>query len=588
MKKLMCTILIGFVLNELAASVGFAQKVNLDIDSVYTKPKEYGFSEFLNLVLNFSGIKKSYALVIGIGKYTNGFSRLEAPYHDAIRMKDFLLNDAGFDQVYLLTNAAASKDRINKLMEETFPKLLGKEDRFLFYFSGHGTQRFEGGSIYGYLPLANSGLEEYGNMISMKLVEDWDSLLKEKRHALFVLDACFSGLAGRQLKSTVEDKRLARLSQYAHHLITAGSADEKSVASLQNWGGSLFTVAFLRGASGLADTKTQDFDEDHIISLKELVDYIGKRIDTESAKDKNIRMSPQMSHLQQNIGEFFFTAQVQRDEPSKSSEGVSVRGDKKTEPVKKEEKATAKPSITPAELKKIENLVGSLDQYLSKLRSTLGKIITELNNDEDKAIVGLLEFLNDPQRDYTSRCYAAMLISVSYKGIDELSMKRKIIEFFIDGVDKIDSYQLRIGVINKLVQLNANEAEKKMMQIVRYDDDGQVRGAAIRALEQIGISTDQREIVKVLLYSIKFDDAQSVRQGAINMIGNLNYSEAIPDLITILLSSKEDEYVKQTAMRALGKLRAKEAVESLLKILNLPGTSINAIQDAVDALIRPC
>jgi len=592
MKKLVYMILIGIALNEFAVTASLAQKRSLEIDTIYTKPKEDGLSEFLRLVFNFSGIRKSYALVIGIGEYTNGFPRLEAPYNDAMRVKDFLLNDAGFDQVYLLTNAAASKDRINKLMEETFPKLLGKDDRFLFYFSGHGTQREVGGGVNGYLPLANSGLTEYGTMISMELVEYWDRLLSQTRQVLFLLDACFSGLAGRQLKSALEDKRLARLSQYAHHLITAGSANEKSVASLQRWGGSLFTDAFLRGASGLADTKTQDFGEDQIISLKELVDYIEKRIDTESAKNRSIKMSPQMSHLQENIGEFFFTAQVHRDEPSASPTKTPLPSDKKTDlPEKKENREAVKVSITPVELNSVENLVGTVKPDLSNLRSTLGKIVTELNNDENKAIGGLLESLNNPRRDHTARCYTAMLLSITDKGkrSDSLFIKRKIIETYIDTIEKIDSYQVRQNVISRLITLKANEAEKKMIQMAIYDDNSQVRQSAIGALEKIG--TNQVEIAKTLRRIMKYDDDYNVRARAINAIGNLNFLETIPELIAIIMSSPiEDEYgeqyVRGAAMQALGKFQAKEAVEPLLKILDSPENSVNVIQYAVDALIR--
>lgn len=308
-KNIHLSITIVILLLSLASMV-LAQ----NIDKIYSRPAEYGLSKFWKWIADFSDIKKSYALVIGVSDYSNGFTKIESPIYDANRVKDFLLKEARFDKVYLLTNSSVTLERINYLMEEVFPDLVRENDRFLFYFSGHGTQRKIGNAQHGYLVTPNAGQNEFGKMISMNQINYWDSLLKPKRHVLFVLDACFSGLAGLEIKSKLEDKKLKRLSQYAHHLITAGSADERSVASLQRWGGSLFTDAFLQGASGRADTENADYGRDGIISLKELMDYLGKRIDEESLKIPGLKMSSQMSRLQPATeGEFFFFDKSKKD-----------------------------------------------------------------------------------------------------------------------------------------------------------------------------------------------------------------------------------------------------------------------------------
>jgi hypothetical protein len=267
------------------------------------------FSEFFSN----QGFNKSYALVIGIGDY-DYWKHLEAPAFDAIRFKKFLVENAGFDYVVTLTQEKATLERIRRLMIDVFPNLLQKNDRFLFYFSGHGTQRKIGGRTIGYLPLKNSRKQGYANMIDMDEISKWSSLLAHARQSLFILDACFSGLAGIQTKSDkIIDKRIERLAQYGHYLITAGTANEESVASLKKWGGSLFTDSFLQGASGRADSSTSDYSQDGIVSLKELMKYIEDRIDHETVRLRNsnffsntIKMSPQISDLKTNVGEFFF------------------------------------------------------------------------------------------------------------------------------------------------------------------------------------------------------------------------------------------------------------------------------------------
>ncbi|MEZ5933594.1 MAG: caspase family protein [Alphaproteobacteria bacterium] len=59
---------------------------------------------------------------------------------DALRMQDFLLDEAGFDYVHVLTNEKATAERIRELMDDIFPDLITENDRF-FHWSGHGDTR---------------------------------------------------------------------------------------------------------------------------------------------------------------------------------------------------------------------------------------------------------------------------------------------------------------------------------------------------------------------------------------------------------------------------------------------------------------
>ena len=250
---------------------------------------------------------KSIAVVIGISNYigtrAGGYPALPTAKGDADKMLNFLLKDAGFDTVYLLTDEDATKVKIDKLMTDVIPAVVTARDRFLFYWSGHGDQRFSGdGRPFGFLPVADSKSKEFSGMVSMQDFERWDRYL-DARQALFVLDACLSGLAGFQTKAPL-NARLEQLSLPARHLITAGTKDE-IVISGDRWGGSLFTDSFILGARGQARSPSG------IVSLPVLLDFIQERV----ARERELvnwskSLTPQIQSLQHGEGYFFFTPAI--------------------------------------------------------------------------------------------------------------------------------------------------------------------------------------------------------------------------------------------------------------------------------------
>ena len=158
--------LVGLLVLIAALVIGpWATAEDHDLDETHKRSKCSWGSSFKRLV-GLENFRCSYALVVGVGDYEH-WNDLEAPLADVLRVRDYLIKEAGFDYVVVLTNAKATKERIEKLMLESFPDLLGPNDRFLFYFSGHGTQRKTHGGVKGYLPLQVSGERGYATMISM-------------------------------------------------------------------------------------------------------------------------------------------------------------------------------------------------------------------------------------------------------------------------------------------------------------------------------------------------------------------------------------------------------------------------------------
>lgn len=260
---------------------------------------------------------KSIAVVIAISNYGGGGFAPLPTGRDADKMVDFLLNDAGFDTIHVLTEELATKQRIDKLMTDEIPAEVGSNDRFLFYWSGHGAQRISrDGRPFGYLPLATSRSGEFSGMISMQELARWDNFLGA-RQSLFVLDACFSGLAGIEKKAP-RDVRLEQLSQPAHHLLTAGTASEEAISD-DLWGGSLFTDAFIRGAKGEAARNSGT-----VVDLFLLISFIQERVLFEKkARGWSKGLTPQFRFLQDGNGAFFFTPATLRDAPTPAPGGTN-------------------------------------------------------------------------------------------------------------------------------------------------------------------------------------------------------------------------------------------------------------------------
>lgn len=179
----------------LSATLTLALPASAGIDEAYRKPdSDRSWGDLLADFVGYQGFSRSYALIVGISDFDH-YPDLPTA-HDPIRMRDFLVDEAGYDYVHVLTDDKATKARIDELMVDVLPGMMKANDQFLFYWSGHGEQRPNalGGQV-GYLPVATSLEDRYSTMVSMGDIQRWDALLEAKQ-ALFLLDACFSGLAG--------------------------------------------------------------------------------------------------------------------------------------------------------------------------------------------------------------------------------------------------------------------------------------------------------------------------------------------------------------------------------------------------------
>ncbi len=287
------------------------------------QPQESFFQKYIGKYFRETLFEGSYAIIIAVGDYTH-LPRLESVQADAEKMTTFLLNTAEYDEVVVLTDGVATFETIRYFMTDYFPKqMTSGRYRFLFYFSGHGTQR-EG--IYGpigYLQLQQATRDPGTASINMNQIENWAEEFRNATHVLFLLDACFSGLAGTEDKSyttAVDPVELAQ--ENGRYMITAGGADQTSIASLKRWKGSLFTDVVIHGMSGEADSSPQD----GIVTTYELFTYTQAAVRNEARKARH-EQTPLISNLGRytDKGQYFF---VYTDPIPPPVETVAVPDDK--------------------------------------------------------------------------------------------------------------------------------------------------------------------------------------------------------------------------------------------------------------------
>lgn len=285
---------IGFAL---CAVAGHAE----GLDEVTQADRYSNFERLLHRA-GFTDLQKSYALVVGVSDFDQ-FSDLPTQ-NDPTRVRDYLINEAGFDYVHILTEDKVTKARLEELMIDEFRPLIGPTDRFLFYWSGHGETLDVGGGEMGFLPLAHSDKEAFSTMVAMSDLTRWNRFI-QAHQVLYLLDSCFSGLAGGAPQSDLADITREQLSGPGRHMITAGRVNEQTIA-VDDLGGSIFTHALLKGLRGAADTRN-GLGADGLIAVGELQSYIGQEVGRlRGVYNWQKTITPQIRDLSGSDGAFFF------------------------------------------------------------------------------------------------------------------------------------------------------------------------------------------------------------------------------------------------------------------------------------------
>jgi peptidoglycan/xylan/chitin deacetylase (PgdA/CDA1 family)/uncharacterized caspase-like protein len=222
--------------------------------------------------------RDSHALVIGIDQY-GAWPKLSHAVRDAQAVRESLVSRFGFkaDNVTLLTDAEATRANILKALNERFgdSRRVKRDDRVFVFFAGHGsTRRLPSGREVGYIVPVDAGLNDLqADAIAMPQLQEVAEAITAK-HALFVIDACYSGLGLTRGGSPAADSNFARTNarRIGRQMMTAGGADQQ-VADDGPGGHSVFTWTLLQALNGKAD-----LNGDGLITATELAAYVAPAV----------------------------------------------------------------------------------------------------------------------------------------------------------------------------------------------------------------------------------------------------------------------------------------------------------------------
>lgn len=240
---------------------------------------------------------ESHALIIGIDKYTL-VSPLDYAVSDARGIAEALITKLNFPSALTISllNEEATKERILaayfQLVTNTHP-----DDRVVIFFAGHGHTMPGRQRDVGFLVPVDGQIGNPGSLIRWDDLTKYSELIPAK-HMIFLMDACYGGLAITRSAPAGNFRFLTdMLRRYGRQVITAGKANEVVADS----GGplpqhSLFTGHLLEALCGKANTP------DGILTGSSVMAYVYDRV----GKDPQSNQTPHYGFLEGD-GDFVFS-----------------------------------------------------------------------------------------------------------------------------------------------------------------------------------------------------------------------------------------------------------------------------------------
>lgn len=246
------------------------------------------------------GYKNSWALIIGINSYP--YAPLSYARHDAEAIHKAVSEKFNFteENITVLLDTEATRSAIIESFLRFTQDDIDPNDRIFVFYAGHGyTYKGKRGEV-GYLVPVDGTPDKLASMIR------WDELTRNAdlisaKHMLFIMDACYGGLAITRSPGPGSMRFLKNMLQrFSRQVLTAGKADEV----VSDAGGpipehSVFTGHLLQGLDGGAATS------DGVICANGLMSYVYEKV----AKDLHSRQTPHFGFIDGD-GDFIFIAPV--------------------------------------------------------------------------------------------------------------------------------------------------------------------------------------------------------------------------------------------------------------------------------------
>src|SRR4051794_3601461 len=222
---------------------------------------------------------RSYALIVGIGKYQNLSEQeaLQFSERDADSVYSILISPEGgnfrAENVHRLIGARATLANIKRELEEWLPSVAKEGDRVLVYFAGHGFVADGRAYLAPYdirkenIAATAYPMQTLGSVFGAKVQGKWKVL---------ITDACHSGAIGAE-SSAALNRGLMDVDKSI--FVLSASRDREQSFESPDWGGGhgLFTYYVERGLGGSADE-----DGDGIVTADELAEYVRVNVRADS------------------------------------------------------------------------------------------------------------------------------------------------------------------------------------------------------------------------------------------------------------------------------------------------------------------
>jgi hypothetical protein len=231
----------------------------------------------------------SRALIIGIDAYAQAPPLMHAA-SDARAVGEALITSFSFppeNVTYLLDEDATKRTILSAFM--SYSNILdGDNDRIIVFFAGHGHTATARRGEVGFLIPHDGTAQDLSTLIRWEELTRGSDLIPAK-HILFIMDACYGGLAiTRSMRPGAMRFLNDMLMRYARQVITAGKADEV-VADVGGPipGHSVFTGHLLEGLSGKAA------DSEGLITANGIMAYVYHHV----GHDPDLQQTPHFGYL---------------------------------------------------------------------------------------------------------------------------------------------------------------------------------------------------------------------------------------------------------------------------------------------------
>lgn len=236
-------------------------------------------------------LKRSNVVVFGIGvdQYnSDAFPDLAFAASDCNKVVGWFRDryDLQGDQATCLTNADATAVRINRYLKQNAARLLGPEDTFVFYFSGHGApdsavRSADGDGFEKYLLVSNSEPDSLP-LTGVNLTRLFDSIDQlPARRKIILIDSCFAGEAGKRVVANLEGESISQTSYQnaigssrKGTILIAASTENQVSLEKDTLRSGLFTHHLVEGLAGGADGG----DSDDQVDLMELYRHVSAQV----------------------------------------------------------------------------------------------------------------------------------------------------------------------------------------------------------------------------------------------------------------------------------------------------------------------